>query len=182
MISILLWESTVLVTKMPLKKEINNSCKFLQQKYPVVSLSMVLLLSAFISNGALNAFAQQQQGQPTSGSLVNSICQLVQNNSLISGLVGLDQALVICNNLDSISSNQALAQLCSTIGGLNIINIESFCNQQQQITNQTQPLNENNQTTNSQGSTENSQGNTENAPSNSIIDRILGLLFGFLNF
>ena len=106
--------------------------------------------------------------------MVNSICQLVQDNSLISGLVGLDQALNICNNLDSIGSDQALTRLCSTIGGLNIINVDSFCNQQQQqTTNQTQPLN--NQTPNSQGS-------TENTPSNSIIDRILGLLFGFLNF
>jgi hypothetical protein len=139
---------------------------------------MILLLSTLTLNPEQNVFAQQQQQeQPTSGSLVNSICQLVQDNSLISGLVGLDRAINICNNLDSIGSRQALTQLCSTIGGLNIINVDSFCNQQhqqqQQTTNQTQPLN--NQTPNSQGS-------TENAPSNSIIDRILGLLFGFLNF
>ena len=59
------------------------------------------------------------------GSLVNSICQLVQDNSLISGLVGLDQALNICSNLNSIGSNQALSELCSTIGGLNVINIDT---------------------------------------------------------
>lgn len=163
---------------MHLKKEKSNRHEFLLSKFLVITLSMILLLSTLTLNPELNVFAQlQQQEQSTpAGSLVNSICQLVQDNSLISGLVGLDQALNICNNLDSIGSNQALAQLCSTIGGLNIINVDSFCKQQQQQPpNQTQPLNENNQTPNSQGS-------TENAPSNSIIDRILGLLFGFLNF
>jgi hypothetical protein len=166
---------------MQLKKEINNSCEFSQQTYPKIAISMVLLLSVFISNGAFNVFAQQQQ-QPNAGSLVNSICQLVRDNGLISGLVGLDQALNICNNLNSIGSNQALTQLCSTIGGLNVINIDTFCNQQQ-AANQSLPLNENSQTPNSQDAgIENSQGNTESPPSSSIIDRILGLLFGFFNF
>ncbi|HYO06767.1 MAG TPA: hypothetical protein VER14_07270, partial [Phototrophicaceae bacterium] len=113
--------------------------------------------------------------------MVNFICQLVQDNGLISGLVGLDQALNICNNLNSIGSNQALAQLCSTIGGLNVINVDAFCNQQ--TSSQTQPLNENNAPPNSQNRTEsNNQDNTENPSSNSITDRVLGLLFGFLNF
>lgn len=94
--------------------------------------------------------------------------------------MGLDQALNICNNLNAIGSNQALAELCSTIGGLNVINIDAFCNQQ--TSSQTQSLNQNSQTSNSQDSTESNQGNTENPGSNSIIDRILGLLFGFLNF
>jgi hypothetical protein len=155
---------------MSLKKEIKNSHELLQQKYPVIALSMVLLQFAFVSIGTFNVFAQQQQ--PNAGSLVNSICQLVQDNSLISGLVGLNEALFICNNLDTIGSNQALNQLCSTISGLNVINIDTFCNQQQQqqTANQTQLPNEN------------SQSNTETPPSSSIIDRILGLLFGFLNF
>ena len=91
---------------------------------------MVLLSSTFILNPRLGAFAQQQQN---TGSLVNSICQMVQDNSLILGLVGLHQAIVICNNLKSIGSNQALSELCSTIGGLNVINIDAFCNQQRQI-------------------------------------------------
>ena len=34
----------------------------------------------------------------------------------------------------------------------------------------------------SQDSTENNLGNTENPASNSIVDRILGLLFGFIKF
>ena len=167
---------------MSIKKEIKNSHELLQQKYPVIALSMVLLQFALISNGAFNVFAQQQP--PNAGSLVNSICQLVRDNSLISGLVGLNEALFICNNLDTIGSNQALNQLCSTISGLNIINIDTFCNQQQQQTaNQTQLPNENSQTSNSQNvATENGQSNMESPPSGSIIDRILGLLFGFLNF
>jgi hypothetical protein len=164
-------------------KNLNNSYGFLQSIYLIISLSMVLLSSTFIFNPWFDAFAQQQpQQQPqNAGSLVSSICQLVQDNSLISGLVGLDQALNICNNLNAIGSNQALSELCSTIGGLNVINIDAYCNQQQ-ISNQTQHASENNGTSNSQGSTNNNQGNPENPSSNSIVDRILGLLFGFLKF
>ena len=168
---------------MSIKKEIKKGHELLQQKYPVIALSMVLLQFAFIPNGAFNVFAQPPP-PPNAGSLVNSICQLVQGNGLISGLVGLNEALFICNNLDTIGSNQALNQLCSTISGLNIINIDTFCNQQQQQTaNQTQLPNENSQTSNSQNvATENGPSNMESPPSGSIIDRILGLLFGFLNF
>jgi hypothetical protein len=159
-------------------KSLRISYKFLQSKFYIITLSMVLLSSTFILDPQLDAFAQQQQD---TGSLVNSICQLVQDNSLISTLVGLDQALNICNNLNSIGSNQALSELCSTIGGLNVINIDAYCNQQQ-ISNQTQHVSENNGTSNSQGSTNNNQGNPQNPSSNSIVDRILGLLFGFLKF
>ncbi len=168
---------------MSIKKEIKKGHELLQQKYPVIALSMVLLQFAFIPNGAFNVFAQPPP-PPNAGSLVNSICQLVQDNGLISGLVGLNEALFICNNLDTIGSNQALNQLCSTISGLNIINIDTFCNQQQQQTvNQSQLPNENSQTSNSQNvATENGRSNMESPPSGSIIDRILGLLFGFLNF
>ncbi len=172
---------------MQLKKEIYNNCTFFESKYLIIALSMVLILSIFNSNQALSAFGQEQPQpqpqpqQPSAGSLVNSICQLVQSNGLISGLVGLDQALNICNNLNSIGSTQALSELCSTIGGLNVINVDSFCNQQQ-ATNQTQSPNENNEIPNTQEGVENTQGSTESPPSNSIIDRILGLLFGFLNF
>ena len=163
---------------MQLKKEINNIHEFSQSKYLIITLSMVLLLSTFILNPELDAFAQQQQ-QDT-GSLVNSICHLVRDNSLISGLVGLDQALNICNNLNAIGSNQALSELCSTISGLNVINIDAYCNQQE--SNQNQSLNEKNKTVNNQDRTETNQSNNENPASNSVIDRILGLLFSFLKF
>ena len=164
-------------------KRMGNNYNHSQLRYLKIALSvMVLLTPTFILNPWFNASAQQQQPQQqNTGSLVNSICQLVQDNGLISGLVGLDQALHICNNLNSIGSNQALAQLCSTIGGLNVINVDAFCNQQ--TSSQTQPLNENNAPPNSQDRTEsNNQGNTENPSSNSITDRVLGLLFGFIHF
>ena len=163
---------------MQLKKEINNIREFSKSKYLIITLSVVLLSSTFILNPELDAFAQQQQ-QDT-GSLVNSICQLVRDNSLISGLVGLDQALNICNNLNAIGSNQALSELCSTISGLNVINIDAYCNQQE--SNQNQSLNEKNETVNNQDRTETNQSNNENPASNSVIDRILGLLFSFLKF
>ncbi len=162
-----------------LKKGPNTDYGFSQSKYLVITLSLVLISLMFFLNPVADALAQQQQ-QQDAGSLVNSICQLVRDNSLISGLVGLDQALNICNNLNSIGSNQALSELCSTIGGLNVINIDSFCNQQ--ASNQSQPLNQNSESPNSPGNTETNQGNNENPGSNSIIERILGLLFGFLGF
>ncbi|HKX97234.1 MAG TPA: hypothetical protein VJL78_05315 [Candidatus Nitrosocosmicus sp.] len=169
---------------MQLKKEINNIREFSKSKYLIITLSMVLLSSTFILNPELDAFAQQQQQQQQqqqdTGSLVNSICQLVRDNSLISGLVGLDQALNICNNLNAIGSNQALSELCSTISGLNVINLDAYCNQQE--SNQNQSLNEKNETVNNQDRTETNQSNNENPASNSVIDRILGLLFSFLKF
>ncbi len=160
-------------------KNTGNNCEHTRLKCLKIALStMVLLTLAFTLNPWLNAFAQQQQ--QNTGSMVNSICQMVQDNGLISGLVGFDQALNICNNLNSIGSNQALAQLCSTIGGLNVINMDAFCSQQ--TSSQTLHLNENNETPNSQDRSESNQGNPENPSSNSITDRVLGLLFGFLNF
>ena len=162
-------------------KRMGNNYNHSQLRYLKIALSvMILLTPAFTLIPWFNAFAQQQQQQQNTGSLVNSICQLVQDNGLISGLVGLNQALNICNNLNSIGSNQALAQLCSTIGGLNVINVDAFCNQQ--TSSQTQPLNGNNEMTLSQDRTESDRGNTKNPSSNSITDGILGLLFGFLNF
>ena len=162
------------------RKKSYDIFEFLQLKYLIISLSMVLISSMFILDPWIDAFAQQQQQPQTASSLVGSICQLVQDNSLISGLVGLDQALNICNNLNSIGSNQALAELCTAIGSLKVINIDTYCNQQ--TSNQTQPLSKNNGTSNSQDSSDNGQDNTKNPSSNSIIDRILGLLFGFLKF
>ena len=112
--------------------------------------------------------------------MVNSICQLVRDNSLISGLVGLDQALNICNNLNAIGSTQALSELCSIVGNLNVINTDALCDQQ--VSSQTPTLNQSNETANSLDSTQHDRGNTENPGSPSIIDRILGLLFGFIKF
>jgi hypothetical protein len=141
-------------------KSLRISDEFLQSKYHIITLCMVLLSSTFILDPQLDAFAQQQQ---EAGSLVNSICQLVQDNSLISTLVGLDQALNICNNLNSIGSNQALSELCSTIGDLNVINIDTYCNQHTSI--QTQPLNESNKIPNSQDNMDSNLNETVNPAS-----------------
>ena len=46
---------------MQLKKEINNRYKFLQSKFLVITLSMILLLSTLTLNPEQNVFAQQQQ-------------------------------------------------------------------------------------------------------------------------
>ena len=95
------------------RKKSYDIFEFLQLKYLIISLSMVLISSMFILDPWIDAFAQQQQQPQTASSLVGSICQLVQDNSLISGLVGTRSgALNICNNLNSIGSNQALAELC----------------------------------------------------------------------
>lgn len=161
------------------KNIIDNYKSSWLKKFKTALSVMVLLSLPFTLNPLLNSFAQQQQN---AGSLVNSICQLVQDNSLISGLVGLDQALNICNNLNSIGSKQALSQLCSTVDGINVINVDAFCNSQQ-TQGQTPPPNENNETPNSNDRTEsNYQGNAENQASDSITGKILGPLFGFLNF
>ena len=135
--------------KMQSRENISNIYEFAKSKYVLITLSMVLLWSTFILDPGPGAFAQQQQ-QDT-GSLVNSICQLVRSNSLIAGLVGLDQALNICNNLNAIGSNQALSELCSIIGGINIINVNALCEQQK--SSQTPPLNETKETANTRDST-----------------------------
>jgi hypothetical protein len=143
------------------------------------------LLSVSLSLGENVAIGQQQQQDANSP--VNSICQLIQDNSLIAGLAGLDQAVNICNNLNTIGSNQALSELCSIVGGFNIINVESFCNQQNSSQDQQSPqtlnnpnqLPEANQDSSTQGNNP-VQGQQE--PSGSIIDRLLNMLFGFLNF
>lgn len=151
-----------------------------------ISLLFLALLSISLTLGENVAFGQQQQSQ-SDNSPVNSICQLVQDNSLIAGLAGLDQAINICNNLNSIGSNQALSELCSIVGGFNIINVESFCNQQNQDEERQQPQtsNNNNQIPEANQDTSN-QGNnptqSQQEPTGSIIDRLLNLLFGFLNF
>lgn len=153
-----------------------------------ISFLFLALLSVSLTLGENTAMGQQQQQQQNANSPVNSICQLIQDNSLIAGLAGLDQAVNICNNLNTIGSNQALSELCSIVGGFNIINVESFCNpqnstqdQQQspQTLNNANQLPEANQDSSNQGNNP-SQG--QQVPSGSIIDRLLNMLFGFLNF
>jgi hypothetical protein len=144
-------------------------------------LAIIFLL--VMSSPVLMASAQQQQGGTLSA--VSSICKMVQDNRFLAGIAGLDQAINICNNLSTGNSGQVLSQLCSVIGGLKIINVESICKQQQQqqqattngtIRNQNQTL--------SQGSVVNDNNNTNASnsvgSSNSLIDKTMGMLKGYL--
>lgn len=171
-------------------------------KYVRVLSLFALLSFLIVSNYSITVYGQQEQQEQldqqtavTTNSPIDSICQLIQDNGLIAGLAGLDQATNICNNLNTIGSNQAaLSELCSIVGGLNIINVESFCNQQDanqeqnQQHQQSQASNKGNQLpeNNQEGAQSDipAQSNTENQqqPSGSIIDRLFGMLFGFLNF
>ncbi|HET6590271.1 MAG TPA: hypothetical protein VFG45_08915 [Candidatus Nitrosocosmicus sp.] len=157
-----------------------------------ISLLSLALLSISLTLGENMAMAQQQpqQQQPqTANSPVNSICQLIQDNRFIAGLTGLDQAVNICNNLNTIGSNQALSELCSIIGGFNIINVKDFCNlqnsnQDQQLQQQPQTLNNASQLPEANQSNsiqENVPSQSQQEQSGSIIDRLLNMLFGFLN-
>jgi hypothetical protein len=152
-------------------------------------LAIVFLL--IVSTPALMASAQQQQPQQQqsgSSSAVSSICKMVQDNRFLAGIAGLDQAVNICNKLSTGNSGQVLSQLCSVIGGLKIINVESICKQQQQQqqtttngTNQNQTLsqggvvNNNNNNNNNNTNASNSGGS-----SNSLIDKTMGVLKGYL--
>lgn len=64
-------------------------------------LLIPLTLSENMAIGQQELQQLHQQAQITN-SPVNSICQLIQDNSLIVGLAGLDQTVNICNNLSTI--------------------------------------------------------------------------------
>lgn len=154
--------------------------KGLQSSY-IIAFSFLILLLLSLSNDGKIVYSQQVE-QQNSNSPVNSICQLIQDNSLLTGLAGLDQALNICNNLNSIGANNALSELCSIIGGFNVINVDSYCNtddlgQQPQVSNNGNEMLDNNRV-NPEG---NPQSNTNSQPSGSIIDRLIDMIFGFLN-
>ena len=148
-------------------------------------LAIVFLL--VVSTPALMASAQQQQ-QSGSSSTVSSICKMVQDNRFLAGIAGLDQAVNICNNLSTGNSGQILSQLCLVVGGLKIINVESICKQQQpQQQTTTNGTNQNQNQTLSQGGVVNNNNNNNNTnasnsggSSNSLIDKTMGVLKGYL--
>lgn len=153
-------------------------------------LAIVFLL--VVSTSALMASAQQQpqpqqqpQQQSGSSSPVSSICKMVKDNKFLAGIAGLDQAVNICNNLSTGNSGQVLSQLCSVIGGLKIINVESICKQLPQQQTTTNGTNQNQNQTLSQGGVVNNNNNNTNASnsggsSNSLIDKTMGVLKGYL--
>lgn len=147
----------------------------------ITAFSFLILLSLSLSNDGKMVHSQPVE-QQNSNSPVNSICQIIQDNSLLTGIAGLNQALNICNNLNSIGTNNALSELCSIIGGFNVINVESYCNtdnlsQQPQVSNNSDEMLE----TNRANPDDNPQSNTDGQASGSIIDRLLGMIFGIFN-
>ena len=138
-------------------------------------ITVGILFMFFIFNPFTMINAQSQQ----SGSLgaVSSICNMIQNNGFLTGIIGLDKALSICNNLNSLNSQQALSSLCSMISNTGILNIKNICNQQQQLKqqqglNQTQPIQAKN------GTLDNIQNNK--STSNSLIDKAKGVISSLL--
>jgi hypothetical protein len=126
--------------------------------------------------------AQPQQ----SGSLgaISSICNTIQNNGFLAGIIGLDKASAICNNLNSLNSQQALSSLCSIISNTGILDIKSICNQQQQQQQQQQLKQQNpglNQTQSLQaknGTIDTIQNNK--STTNSLIDKAKGVISSLL--
>ena len=123
--------------------------------------------------------AQPQQ----SGSLgaISSICNTIQNNGFLAGIIGLDKASAICNNLNSLNSQQALSSLCSIISNTGILDIKSICNQQQQqqqLKPQNQGLNQTQSLQDKNGTIDTIQNNK--STTNSLIDKAKGVISSFL--
>lgn len=159
--------------------QFQNSSPIVPNNYQLKNnlfLNIVVALGFIGAVGFDDNVYGQQSNENNNPSTANSICQIVKNNRLITGLAGFDQALNICNNINTISSGQALTELCSIVGGLNIINAESLCN--------TSDSNFNKSNANGSGVIKDS-GNTEKEPqgsgsseqSESVVDQILSLIF-----
>lgn len=142
---------------------------FSRSKYHIGIICIFLIFIAVIENNK-TAFTQSQIDPQ---SAVNSICKIVQDNSLIAGLVGLDQDVNICNNVQSIGSNQALSERCNVVSVLKIINVDSYCNTQTQQADQKSQVQLENGTPNTFANSNDNQN--VNKPG-SIIDRLIGFL------
>src|SRR6476469_6298701 len=146
--------------------------------YKYISFGIIFLL--FISNCFTIIHAQPQQ----SGSLgaVSSICNMISNNGFLAGIIGLDKAASICNNLNSLNSQQALSSLCSIISNTGILNLKSICNQQQQqqqLKQQNQGLNQTQSLQSKNGTQDTIQNNK--STSNSLIDKAKGVISSLLS-
>src|SRR6185437_7026484 len=145
--------------------------------YKYISFGIIFLL--FISNCFTMINAQPQQ----SGSLgaISSICNTIQNNGFLAGIIGLDKASAICNNLNSLNSQQALSSLCSIISNTGILDIKSICNQQQQqqqLKPQNQGLNQTQSLQDKNGTIDTIQNNK--STTNSLIDKAKGVISSLL--
>lgn len=142
---------------------------FSKSKYHTGIICILLIFFIAIEN-TKTTFSQTQIDPQ---SAINSICKIVQDNSLIAGLVGLDQAVNICNNVHSIGSNQALSELCNVVSGLKTINVDSYCTTQTQQADQKSQVQSENGTLNT---LDNSDNNQVASTSGSVIDRLIGFL------
>lgn len=142
---------------------------FSRSKYHIGIICILLIILVVIENNK-TPFSQSQINPQ---SALNSICKTVQDNSLIAGLVGIDQAVNICNNVQSIGSNQALSELCNVVSGLKIIDGDSYCNTQTQQADQKSQVQVENGIRNTLA---NSNDNQDVNKPGSIIDRLIGFL------
>jgi hypothetical protein len=101
-----------------------------------------------------------------------------QNNGFLAGIIGLDKASSICNNLNSLNSQQALSSLCSIISKTGILDLKSICNQQQQQLKQQQGLNQTPSIQTKNGTQDNIQ--SSKSTSNSLIDKAKGVISSLL--
>ena len=139
--------------------------RFIPSAFGLLGIISIMIMS----NTVLLAHAQQQNG---TSAAVSSICKMVQDNRFLASVVGLGQAVNICNNLSGVNTSQVLSQLCSVVGGLKIINVESICKQQQASNqNQTMP----------QGIDVKTSNASNTGSSNPLIDQTMGILRGYLN-
>ncbi len=96
----------------------------------------ILLVSTRIQISTTTAHAQTEQD---SQSLVDRLCQIVQDNSFLAIISGLTEALAICTGLTALNADQSLSQLCSLIDGLGIINTGAICGQERTGQSQIEP-------------------------------------------
>jgi len=99
----------------------------------------------------------------------------------LAGIIGLDKASAICNNLNSLNSQQALSSLCSIISNTGILDIKSICNQQQQqqqLKPQNQGLNQTQSLQDKNGTIDTIQNNK--STTNSLIDKAKGVISSLL--
>jgi len=137
-----------------------------------ISFGIIFLL--FISNSFTMVHAQQQSS-PLGA--VSYICNIIQGKGFLLGIIGLDKATAICNNINLLNPQQALSSLCSIVSNTGILNIKSICNQQQ-LKPQNQGLNQPQSIQAKNGTQDNIQNNK--ATSNSLIDKAKGAISSLL--
>jgi hypothetical protein len=133
-------------------------------------LCVFFLIFFMVAENPKTTFSQSQLDPQ---SAINSLCNMVQDNRLIVGFIGLDQAINICSNINSLGANQALIELCNVVSGIKIINVDPYCDIQAEQSGQNQSGNNTASTL-----TNSNNNNPEANSSGSITDRLFSFLFG----